>query len=272
LLLQEEGVRSIAQIMARPRSPSVLLWRPPSAGGLFIAGRTRHYAIEPAGNWVIGAITSGEMRSFSARGEYRFGAGGLCVWTDVDRHSGEATERRGWSARLVIIDPAFTEQFSQQLTHVSGNPGLYSSFVRMHRDSQQAGEWTEAGLFDWLCDLEVSQIGDRPSPRTPSRNVRRARELLDDLSGGKVTLDDLAAATGTDKFHLAKLFRQEVGVAPHRYLIARRLANAQRSLAAGAPIADAAVSAGFFDQSHLNRQFTRRLGFTPAQFVRALSR
>ena len=49
-------------------------------------------------------------------------------------------------------------------------------------------------------------------------------------------------------------------------LIARRL------LERGERPADAAALAGFTDQSHLNRHFTRRVGLTPAQYARSSTR
>jgi len=146
---------------------------------------------------------------------------------------------------------------------------LFAAFLDLHHLSQEAADSTESALLEWLVEFSGGPASGR-MPRGPSRAVRLARELLDDDVARPLSLDALAQAAASDKFHLAKLFKRELGVAPHRYLIGRRLTVAQQSLAAGASIADAAQQAGFFDQSHLSRNFVRRLGFTPAQFVRAL--
>jgi hypothetical protein len=57
----------------------------------------------------------------------------------------------------------------------------------------------------------------RGGERAP-RAVRRARAWLHDALAEKITLDDLAAHAGLDKFHLVRAFRSEVGLPPYEYL------------------------------------------------------
>jgi AraC-like DNA-binding protein len=45
----------------------------------------------------------------------------------------------------------------------------------------------------------------------------------------------------------------------------------RRSLSEGASLADAALAAGFADQSHMSRHFKRAYGLTPAAWVAALA-
>jgi AraC-like DNA-binding protein len=62
------------------------------------------------------------------------------------------------------------------------------------------------------------------------------------------------------------LFRRIVGLAPHQYLLRRRLQHAQQLLSAateGCSIADVAAGAGFADQAHLARHFRRAYGVSP---------
>jgi AraC-like DNA-binding protein len=49
--------------------------------------------------------------------------------------------------------------------------------------------------------------------------------------------------------------------------VARRVAQAQRLLADGAGLADAAAGAGFADQSHFTRHFKAHLGLTPGRYL-----
>ena len=50
----------------------------------------------------------------------------------------------------------------------------------------------------------------------------------------------------------------------------RQLDSVRRSMKSGAELADAALSAGFADQSHMSRQFKRAYGLTPARWQAAL--
>lgn len=101
--------------------------------------------------------------------------------------------------------------------------------------------------------------------------VLRARAYLD-ASAGPVSLDALAGTVRLSKSHLARLFRNQVGLPPHAYSLRLRLAKACGLLAEGVPIAEVAQVAGFADQSHLTRHFKGRLGLTPGEYVRTLVR
>jgi AraC-like DNA-binding protein len=72
-----------------------------------------------------------------------------------------------------------------------------------------------------------------------------------------------------DKFQLVRGFGRVYGLTPHAYLMQRRIHLARALLAAGEPVIRVATDAGFADQSHLTRLFTRTLGITPAAYRRA---
>jgi AraC family transcriptional regulator len=55
-----------------------------------------------------------------------------------------------------------------------------------------------------------------------------------------------------------------MGLAPHRYLLMRRLERARRLLdTPDAVLSDVALRTGFADQAHFTRLFKREFGVTP---------
>lgn len=107
---------------------------------------------------------------------------------------------------------------------------------------------------------------------TPRHTVQRARELLQDSYGDRITLDELAICAGLSPFHFLRVFVQELGVTPHAYLNQIRVREAKRMLSAGAPCAQVALECGFCDQSHMTRAFKRVSGITPGQYQSAYRR
>jgi AraC family transcriptional regulator len=76
-----------------------------------------------------------------------------------------------------------------------------------------------------------------------------------------ITLDDIAGAARLSRFHLVRLFRQVQGVTPHGYLMAKRLAVAERMLAGTQlDLNDIALRAGFGTRWSLFRELRRRRG------------
>jgi AraC-like DNA-binding protein len=100
-----------------------------------------------------------------------------------------------------------------------------------------------------------------------TRPVRRAMEYLRDQLGESVTLDDLAAYAGLDKFHLCRAFRAQIGMPPHAYLTHLRIVRAKELLDSGVRAGEVAVEVGLYDQSQLNRHFRRIVGTTPAAYA-----
>ena len=72
---------------------------------------------------------------------------------------------------------------------------------------------------------------------------------------------------GRERTRLIRAFRRHFHTTPATYLRKLRAGEAARLLVeTDAPIAEIALTAGFADQSHLNRVFKRLMGCTPAAF------
>jgi len=98
--------------------------------------------------------------------------------------------------------------------------------------------------------------------------ANRAREfILDDLRRS-VTLEQLEAVADRDRWKLSRDFRVLFGTSPYRYLIMRRLDLAKAAIVKGRPLTQVAIDAGFADQAHLTRLFTRAFGLTPSRWRR----
>jgi AraC-like DNA-binding protein len=109
-----------------------------------------------------------------------------------------------------------------------------------------------------------------PTAAAPAReDLRRARDYLHAHAAEVVSLDRLAAVASSSRFQLVRGFARAYGLPPHRYQVALRLAAALALLKSGEPPAQAAITAGFADQSHFGRHLRHALGFTPASYARA---
>jgi AraC-like DNA-binding protein len=143
-----------------------------------------------------------------------------------------------------------------------------AAFQRLHDAvAANADRFTlECVIAEAIGALEA--IGDATTVHT--RPVRRALAMIRERLADALTLDELAAYAGLDKFHLCRAFRSQVGMPPHAYLTRLRIMHAKELLAAGAKPKDIAPRVGLYDQSQLNRHFRRIVGMTPGQFARTV--
>lgn len=100
---------------------------------------------------------------------------------------------------------------------------------------------------------------------------RRACELLDANLTGETPLRTIAAECGLSVSHFSRAFRQSIGVAPHRWLLQRRVEVAKTLMRdRRLQLAEVALAAGFADQSHFTRIFSKTVGISPGAWRRCL--
>jgi transcriptional regulator GlxA family with amidase domain len=85
--------------------------------------------------------------------------------------------------------------------------------------------------------------------------------------GEDLSIAQLASRTGLSSRHFARLFRQEVGVAPAAWVQEARVAAARRLLESGQTVPKQVASqCGFANADTLRRAFVRVVGVTPAEY------
>ena len=98
------------------------------------------------------------------------------------------------------------------------------------------------------------------------------RERIDDAPARPHSLTDLAALAGLSRYQTLRGFARLTGLTPHAYVMQRRLDTARSLIRQCSTLADAAIEAGFADQSHMHRIFVARYGFTPGAYAGAFRR
>ena len=153
--------------------------------------------------------------------------------------------------------------------HLAAGDARGAAFQRLH-DAVRAG--TGRLALEVALAEAISALAALHEARCEhTRPVRRAIEHLRERLDGAVTLDALAEHAGTDKFHLCRAFRAQVGLPPHAYLTRLRIMRAKELLAAGVKPSDVAPRVGLYDQSQLNRHFRRLVGTTPGAYARSIA-
>jgi AraC family transcriptional regulator len=97
--------------------------------------------------------------------------------------------------------------------------------------------------------------------------LRKVFEYIEEHLSEDISLCALAAIAGFSVHHFGEIFKAETGLAPHHFLIERRIHRAKELLLGGnTPIAQIAVEVGFSGQSHFTEHFRRLTGSTPLRF------
>lgn len=204
-------------------------------------------------------------------------------------HDGHAPTADGFTYSMLYLDPQWVARemhalfedapagcqpsFADTLAHdptlahatLQAFHALHGNEVRMLRQAAIDNLLAKmTGHLHW-------RLRQQQDPRLPQVALR-ARDYLHAHLDEEIGLDDLARATGVDRFRLTRAFKAAFGLAPHAYLIQLRLARARTLLARGDTPAQVASALGFADQSHLGRWFRRAYRLTPADYRKRCSK
>jgi AraC family transcriptional regulator len=102
--------------------------------------------------------------------------------------------------------------------------------------------------------------------------AQKALWFIESHLAGELSLDEVAGVAGISRFHMVRAFAAATGLSVMRYVRARRLSEAARALANGAPdILQLALDADYGSHEAFTRAFRDHFGVTP-ETVRASAR
>lgn len=149
-------------------------------------------------------------------------------------------------------------------------PGFEPGYLGVCENSQLARAFASACLNGARKDPPLVEKFIQPRYFKPLPAARAdfapLRLWLDANLQNKITLADMSRVAAINPFSLVKTFAAKAGLTPWRYVEVLRVNRAKSLIQAGTALKDAALDAGFYDQSHLNRRFKSFLGFTPGYF------
>lgn len=182
----------------------------------------------------------------------------------------------------VAIPPAAMEEASELLGHETQGPReplvlgaddrlgqLVRLFMQETESGLPAGDPGVAALSNAVVyGLARAAVRRSRSGAVIHRRIRRALAAVANRYQERLSVDDLAAEAGMNRFSFLRSFRAAVGTSPYQYLTAFRLDRAAEQLRASeeASVLDIALACGFTDPSRFARAFRARYGRAPRHY------
>ncbi|WP_345747061.1 AraC family transcriptional regulator [Streptomyces sp. ODS28] len=259
----------------------VSAWRPAVPGVVEVlhARFTEHaYPMHVHDAWTLLIVDDGAVRYDLDRHERGTPGDTVSLLPPQVPHNGSAATPQGFRKRVLYLD--LDELDERFIGPAVDGPDLVDPLLRrrvgqLHAAVARRGDELEA-------ESRLALIGDRlrgllrprlelpGAPRDTARSVAHdLRDLLDERLVPGMALEEAARLLHAHPAHLVRAFSGAFGIAPHQYLMSRRVDRARRLLLEGRPAAEVVTATGFYDQPHLTRHFKRILGTTPARFARS---
>jgi AraC-like DNA-binding protein len=233
----------------------------------------------------VGLLEHGAQRSASGRGSVEAFAGDLITTNPGEVHDGQPLGGPSRRWRMVYFDAGVIASVAEptgrdiELEHPVLRDARLSQTLRALFDRIEAWAGQSALSAEALaceeslvtaCALLLNQHTSQAPIHSSDTALADVRDRLADAPQDAPSLSALAHMAGLSKYQLLRRFAQAYGITPHAWLLQRRAEHARGFITRGDDLVQAAMSAGFADQSHMTRIFTRQFGFTPGAWQQAM--
>lgn len=215
-------------------------------------------------------VLSGGYRERSAARTQACAARSLILHPAGETHEDDFAEH-ATRCLNVVAAAGFTARLPRLGGMVVEGPHVASAGARLSAELRRADaaspliiEGLLLELFGTLSRSDASERRDTPAW------LAEANGIIEKRFAEKIALAGIAAAVSKHPVHLARAFRRRYGMSVGERIRALRLEWARERVAAGAALAVAASEAGFADQSHFTKAFTRAHGVAPSEYRRRL--
>ncbi|WP_394433250.1 helix-turn-helix domain-containing protein [Streptomyces sp. SGAir0957] len=265
------------------RPEEITAWRPEVAGvtEVFHAHFTRHaYPMHVHDTWTLLIVDEGAVRYDLERHQHGTPLGTVSLLPPQVPHNGSAATPLGFRKRVIYLDAGCGPLDSSFIGPAVDTPDLADPLLRhrisrLHASLARRGDELEAAsrlelVGERLRGRLRPRLAEAARPGADRRVAVALRELLDARLVEGVELGEAAALVHAHPAHLVRSFGAAYGIAPHQYLMARRVDLARGLLLDGVPAGEVAARCGFYDQSHLTRHFKRVVGTSPGRYARGV--
>lgn len=105
------------------------------------------------------------------------------------------------------------------------------------------------------------------SGRIPPARLKQVFDYIEAHLDQQTHLSDLAETASMSPFYFARLFKNSVGVSPHKYVIMHRIERAKELLKRSSmSVLEIGVRVGYLDAKHFRNTFRREAGVSPMEF------
>ena len=127
----------------------------------------------------------------------------------------------------------------------------------------------------------------RPKGKLSSLQLKTVIEYIHSCLDSELSITELAAELNLSPFHFARLFKNSLGLSPHKYVMQNRIERAKKAMQRGlgglpherlhqeaiaitsnVSLSDIALQVGFYDQTHFGKAFKKYVGVSPKAFCR----
>jgi AraC-like DNA-binding protein len=165
-----------------------------------------------------------------------------------------------WEYKSIVFEKEFVNKITFEIAMQKDltfqnkitSQAINRLFCKMYNKNEEAIYFFFEKLISYTQQIELPDI-----------KLKKSIQLINENFTQKLDLETLAKSEDLSKYHFLRLFKNQLGLTPHQYIMVKRLNYALELMKKENNLSIVAVSAGFSDQSHFIKEFKKVFGFTP---------
>jgi AraC-like DNA-binding protein len=226
-------------------------------------------------NYQIGLIQKGQGTFTVGQIEYNLKQGDTYFIKPELVHKGKPDREMGWTVSVIN----FKRDIIENLIKEGASLSIFNSFqsqknvsanvekLILHFQDEITFEEANHLLYEFLEENSDTAIKETKSIKNKEA-IERAKKFIEINYKTKFSLDDVANEAFLSKFHLLRLFKQEIGLAPYAYQLQLKLNEARKLIFQKKSLTEVAYELGFNDQAHFIHTYKQHAALTPGDFLK----
>ena len=161
--------------------------------------------------------------------------------------------------------------YKYHLDYVSYND-IFGNFLDLWQEYNENNMFKNTTIINCIITilLKINRIiyeNSNMSSKTPKKELYTlVFEYINRNITSDLTLESIANHFFVSKYHVAHIFKDNLGISLHQYVIKKRLNSCRRAIASGEPITSVAEKFGFADYTSFFRAFKKEYGISPKDY------
>lgn len=219
----------------------------------------------------IGIVVEGKMKLNLKDQEYLLEKNNVYFIPPCTEHTIEAIDKREYSYIVICIYNDFIRKYINRLliNYVYKDEELGKKIICIYESfhSTKDYEKLENDIEEIL--VENTEIVGNSIKQMHNEIVLSVVNFIHQHLDEPFEIKKISDYTHISKYHLLRLFKKQMGVAPYQFYIQEKVKKLKQGLLKKQPIVDLAYNLNFSDQSHLCNIFKKHVGITPMQFKKS---
>ncbi len=148
---------------------------------------------------------------------------------------------------------------------------IFKAFREATAAWRQQTEFSQMTVRKLLYEIILAAGAEQERRYTPSATERMIAPAIDKINSeftrNDLSVSSLARDCGITESYFRRIFTEKLGVSPKEYIIRLRIGYAKDLLSVGGvSVSEAASICGYAEPTHFSREFSKRVGVSPARF------